>query len=145
VANLNVLISQFAVWSVIGVTLNTRPDAGKLKVEILSFDGCPTARSACSLVEKVLKRKGVAATVVSVKVADYKAVKRLRFFGSPTIRIDGKDIEREKRNVNTFTMACRLYKNPGGSVGLPPDKMVSDAIDEAVRMHEVKRSHKTKP
>jgi hypothetical protein len=59
-------------------------------------------------------------------VRDESAAKKLKFFGSPTIRINGLDIEASSRQINETGFACRCY--PGG---LPSEKMIRAAVREA--------------
>jgi hypothetical protein len=51
----------------------------------------------------------------------------LRFLGSPTIRVNGRDVAGETRNAQSFALSC-----PGSKqVGLPPFEMVRRAVVEA--------------
>lgn len=53
-----------------------------------------------------------------------------RFCGSPTIRINGRDVVGELPNSNTFALSCRLY--PGAKqIGLPPADVIRRAVAEA--------------
>ena len=58
-------------------------------VEILYFDGCPNHEPAVALVERIDSELGTNAEVRLVNVPDRDAANRLRFLGSPTIRVDG--------------------------------------------------------
>ena len=64
-----------------------------MKIELLTFEGCPNAQSARELVERVVAQSRVKAEIAYVDVPDPEAAERLRFLGSPTIRVDGRDIE----------------------------------------------------
>jgi len=55
-----------------------------------------------------------------------ESAERLRFLGSPTIRVDGKDIEPAARGRTHFGMSCRMY----GSSGVPPRELVEAALAE---------------
>ncbi|MEO7144953.1 MAG: hypothetical protein ABI165_15760, partial [Bryobacteraceae bacterium] len=50
------------------------------------------------------------------------------FLGSPTVRIDGVDIERSARQRTSFGMMCRTYD---GSGGVPSEELIRRAITEA--------------
>jgi hypothetical protein len=52
---------------------------------------------------------------------------RLRFLGSPSVQIDGLDIDPMARARTDFTLACRLY----GSSGVPPAELIESAIRDA--------------
>jgi len=62
------------------------------KVEILYFDGCPSYREAQATLEEILSQGDVTAEVRPVAVDTDEEVQRLRFPGSPTIRVDGEDL-----------------------------------------------------
>ncbi len=63
-------------------------------------------------------------------VTDEAMATDLAFSGSPTIRINGRDVAGESSQAKAFALSCRLY--PGsGEIGLPPVEMVRRAIVEA--------------
>ncbi len=62
-------------------------------LEILYFQGCPHYESAQTLVEHVSDELGLSPEIRLVNVSDVDAAERLRFLGSPTIRVDGHDVE----------------------------------------------------
>ena len=64
-----------------------------MRVEILYFDGCPNHHGARELVQQVSSELGVAPEIRMVEVADLEAAERLRFLGSPSVRVDGCDVE----------------------------------------------------
>ena len=66
----------------------TRP-----RVEILYFDGCPNHEPARDLVEQVAAELGLQAQIELVEVPDADTATRLRFLGSPSVRVDGRDVE----------------------------------------------------
>jgi len=89
-------------------------------VELLYFDGCPHASAARRLLADVLATTGTVATVVETKVKDDSDARTRRFIGSPTIRVDGMDIEEPARSIDRFGMMCRLYRDGHRTVGVPP-------------------------
>jgi hypothetical protein len=62
-------------------------------VEVLTFAGCPNRDAAIALVERVAKQLGGNAEVRVIEVPDQQTAEQLRFLGSPTIRVNGGDIE----------------------------------------------------
>ena|SRR5215469_15705711 len=101
-----------------------------MKIEVLYVAGCPSHPEAVKLVKRILAAEGVAADIHEVLVRDGRMASRLRFCGSPTIRINGRDVAGESPDVPNFALSCRLY--PGSKqVGLPPAKMVQRAVTEA--------------
>lgn len=97
-----------------------------MKIEVLYFEGCPNYIPAVDRLKAVLRQAGLPAEVSEIEVRDESAAKMLRFFGSPTIRVNGFDIEADSRSVKDMGFACRRY--PGG---LPSEDMIRAALWEA--------------
>jgi hypothetical protein len=99
-------------------------------VEILYFQGCPNHERLIEHVPGLLAREGLTADVVLREVADADQARRERFLGSPTVRVDGRDIDPGAAERTDYGLKCRLYRTAGGLTGLPPDAWVFDAIRE---------------
>jgi len=99
-----------------------------MTIEILYFEGCPNHAQALHVVREVLRDLGVDAAVREVEVKDAQDASRLRFFGSPTIQVDGMDIDPAVRERADYSFSCRMY---GGS-GAPPRDLIERAIREGV-------------
>ena len=97
-------------------------------IEILYFDGCPNHEPAERAVRDVLKELNVDAEITHIDVPDAATATRVRFPGSPTIRIDDKDVAPEETN-GSYSLRCRVYQTNSGMAGVP-DK---DAIRTAIR------------
>jgi hypothetical protein len=100
---------------------------GEMRVEILYALDCPSHPAAVALVRDVLAAERITADVVEVLVADDAMARKLRFPGSPTIRIDGLDVSPQPESPETFGLSCRLYPGLGQS-GLPPRELVRRAV-----------------
>lgn len=101
-----------------------------MRVEILYVPDCPHYPAAVTRVRAALSAEGVLAEVLEVAVTDEITAEKQRFRGSPTIRINGRDIAGESQEPESFALACRLY--PGSNeIGLPPAEMIQRAIREA--------------
>lgn len=99
----------------------------RMKVEVLYVAGCPSHPAAVKLVKDVLAAEDVAADIHEVLVQDEQMATQLRFPGSPTIRVDGRDVAEDSRNTGNFALSCRLY--PGAKkTGLPPAEMIHQAV-----------------
>lgn len=61
--------------------------------------------------------------------SDEEAIRRA-FLGSPSIQIDGLDIEKDRRKDPPY-FGCRLYQTARGSRGIPPLAMIIEAIRKA--------------
>jgi hypothetical protein len=97
-----------------------------MKIEILYFDRCPNYVPALERLRAVLLQEGLPAEISEIAVKDELQAKALKFIGSPTIRVNGLDIEPASRKVEAMGFACRRY--PGG---LPSEEMIRLALKEA--------------
>ena len=101
------------------------------RVQILYFQGCPNHEHARQLVEQVAGTLRLQPAIELVEVADAEAATRLRFLGSPTVRIDGRDVERGVAERTDFALSCRLYRGERGVVGQPDEAWIREALTEA--------------
>ena len=104
-----------------------------MKVEILYFDGCPNHAAAINRIREVLKQEGISAEVSEVKVADEATARSIGFLGSPSIRINGRDLEPAAQSSKNFGMACRTYLEEGKRVGLPSRESIRAALRETAQ------------
>ncbi len=99
-----------------------------MRIEILYFSGCPNHKPAVERVRAILQQKGTDADIVEVEVADAITAQQVGFLGSPTIRVDGQDVEREARTAATFGLTCRTYVAAGKRSGVPPREWIQSAV-----------------
>ena len=100
-------------------------------VEILYFDGCPNHEPAVALVERIDRELGTRAEVRLVNVPDRKVANRLRFLGSPTIRVDGVDVDPLTEQRSDYALSCRIFTTADGPAGQPEERWVRDALAAA--------------
>lgn len=101
------------------------------KVEILYFEGCPNVDLAMERVQQALREEGLQADVILVPVTDLERAQSLHFLGSPTIRINGLDVEPAARRGTQFGFVCRTYVNESGREGCPSVEMIRRTLREA--------------
>ena len=77
------------------------------------------------LARAVLGELGLPAEVTSVEVRTPEEAQRLRFLGSPSVRVEGSDIEPGAEARVTFALCCRLYTG----AGLPPRALLVGALE----------------
>jgi hypothetical protein len=97
-----------------------------MRIEVLYFEGCPNYLPTVDRLETILRQEGLPAEVAAIEVKDESAARALKFFGSPTIRVNALDIEADSRDVKETGFACRRY-----SGGLPSEEMIRAALKEA--------------
>jgi len=97
-------------------------------VEIFSFDGCPNHEPALALVERLCRELGIEPDVRLVDVPDREAAQRLRFLGSPTIRVGGRDVDPQTEERSDYALSCRVFHTEAGVTGQPDERWVRDAL-----------------
>ena len=102
-------------------------------VEILYFDGCPNHEPAVELVERIDRELATGAELRLVNVLDEKEATRLRFLGSPTIRVDGVDVDPSTAERSDYVLSCRIFITAHGLAGQPEERWVRDALARAAR------------
>jgi hypothetical protein len=100
-------------------------------IEVLTLPGCPKRDAAIALAERVRGQLGSAAEVRVVDVPDQPAAEQVGFLGSPTIRVDGHDIEPGAESQEEYVHACRLYRVGHSLRGLPDEDWLRQALRTA--------------
>ena len=90
-----------------------------MDIELLYFDGCASWQHTLADLRALLAEAGRDDEVRLVKVDTMEAAERLRFLGSPTVRVDGRDIE-SGIPAEGYGMECRIYWVDGKPTGTPP-------------------------
>lgn len=98
------------------------------EVELLWFSDCPNHGTARALLEEVIAEVAPGTPIRDVDATDPAVAERLRFPGSPTIRVDGRDIDPEYTDPGDYTPRCRLYRTSAGLRGVPERRWVEDAL-----------------
>ena len=101
----------------------------QVKIELLYWDGCPSHPEALSLLHEVLAEVGVTSSVEQIEVVTDEDAVRLSFPGSPTIRIDGRDVDPEGAAARP-ALTCRIYRGHDGKVSPIPSRA---QLQEALR------------
>jgi hypothetical protein len=97
-------------------------------VEVLYFDGCPNHHPAIALVERMSRELGLVLELRLVNVPDQEAAQRLRFLGSPTVRVGGVDVDPRTEERDDYTLSCRLFQTGAGISGQPDERWVREAL-----------------
>ena len=95
--------------------------------ELLSFKGCPHAAPAADLAQRVLREFGIDAEVCVLNVAE-EATQVMRFSGSPSIRVNGVDVEPSADSRRSFAHGCRFFATPTGLRALLLEGWIREAL-----------------
>ena len=104
-----------------------------MKVELLYFDGCPSHEAFVPRLRELLAQVEADVAVEQRRVESEAAAQRERFLGSPTLRVDGVDVDPGAGDRTDFGVKCRLYPAGEGLCGAPPDEWVLGALRRAGR------------
>jgi len=102
-----------------------------MRVELLFWDGCPSHPRALAELRAAMVDMGLdPSTIVVREIQTQTAATRERFAGSPTIRIDGVDVQ--PPGEEPFGLTCRVYHRRDGRISPTPDHAdVRDALRTA--------------
>ncbi len=98
-----------------------------MKIELLYFDGCPTYRPAQEALEQALSEEGIDARIQLLAVNTNEEAQRIQFPGSPTIRVNGRDLF-PAPEPQDGGLGCRMYPTPECLRGAPTKEMLREAL-----------------
>jgi len=101
------------------------------EVELLWFSNCANHAAARRMLEEVIAEVAPGTPIHDVDATDPVLAQRVRFPGSPTIRVDGRDVDPNHTDPGDYTPRCRLYRTNGGLRGLPERRWITDALQIA--------------
>jgi hypothetical protein len=111
--------------------VSRRKSNGGVRIEILAREDCPNRDMAIIVVERVVDETGVPADIQVVEVADDDDAAEHRVLGSPTVLVDGRDVDPEPL-YDAFSADDRLYRTDRGPCGWPEPEWIRDALLRAV-------------
>ena len=104
---------------------------GSVQIEILAREDCPNRGMAITVVERVVDETGVPAEIEIVDVESDEEAAQYRVLGSPTVLVDGRDVDPEPMH-DGFSADDRLYRTTRGPCGWPEAEWIRDALLRAV-------------
>ena len=99
-----------------------------MKIELFYFDDCPSYERAQENLTDALRLEELAQEVEMVPVASEADAQVKRFIGSPTIRINGIDIEGPEAEEKGYGYGCRIYAQNGCTAGWPSVERIRQAL-----------------
>ena len=105
-----------------------------LRIDFLYWRECPSHSKAWQRLHKVLGAMGLRADVHRIEVKTEAEADRYQFPGSPTLRINGRDMDSAGAREQPFGLTCRIYHDPAGRViPLPTEDLIREAIGKESR------------
>jgi hypothetical protein len=100
------------------------------RVELLWWDGCPSHPQALSDLRQAMAELGLDPAAVDVReVSSEEQAAEEGFIGSPTIRVNGRDVAPPPAGEPTG-LSCRVYTLRDGRIAAVPDP---DDLRDALR------------
>jgi hypothetical protein len=103
-----------------------------MQVELLKIPDCPGADIAYDRLREVLDGLGVGEAIRTIEIATEERARQLRFPGSPTLRIDGRDVEPSAERIGQYALACRLYESRGTVDNAPSTLTIRRSVKAAL-------------
>jgi hypothetical protein len=99
-----------------------------VRVSFLYYEDCPSYDLALERLREVMDEEDLPGEVEVVKVETEEQARESRFVGSPTIRVDGQDIDPPSNP--RYALTCRAYRLADDRISPLPSK---DMIRRALR------------
>lgn len=99
-----------------------------MKIEFLYSSRCPNREEALQNLIRVLKRNGWFMGIHSIEIKDLNQAKKAKFLGSPTIRVNGQDLEKDAEKADSYSLDCRTYVINGESISVPTEDFIEEGI-----------------
>jgi hypothetical protein len=100
-------------------------------IEMLYVQDCRHYPATLALVERVRAGLGIGAELRTSLIVDQAAADQARFPGSPTVRVDGRDVEPGSEPATEYLVGCRLYRLEHRFAGQPKEHWIREALLEA--------------
>jgi hypothetical protein len=103
------------------------------RVELLWWEGCPSTDEALAMVREEMTAVGLDPGAIDVREVSSDAdAEREEFVGSPTIRVDGRDVQ--PLPDEPIGLACRVYRTGDGRISPLPDRVeVRQTLNDAMK------------
>jgi hypothetical protein len=110
--------------------------AGPVRIQFLYEPECSSKDTSLARLREVASEEGHDGPIDVVEVSTDERATTLRFTGSPTIRIDGIDIDPVEDGTR-YALTCRGYRLADGRISpYPPKELIRSALREAIRSRE---------
>lgn len=100
-----------------------------MRVELLYFEGCPNYQELLLKLRELLATDGIEEEVELRQVDTPEEAEREGFLGSPTIRVNGADVDPSAEGRRDFGLECRLYRTDEGLAQTPPESWIRAALE----------------
>jgi hypothetical protein len=99
-----------------------------MKVEVLYIRDCPNHPPTVEAVRDALREGGLPLEIVEIEISDAAQAMEFSFLGSPTVRVNGQDVEPGVSYLSSYGVTCRSYRVNGRRQGVPDREWIREAI-----------------
>ncbi len=107
-----------------------RKKLSKLEIEFLYARGTERGDAAEEALRMALEATGAEAEVTYTEVQSSEEAKEMKFLGTPSIRVNGIDVEYGDRAPEEYQMGTRYYNTPDGWKPHPHARLIANTIIE---------------
>jgi hypothetical protein len=105
---------------------------GSVQIEILAREDCPNRGMALVVVQRVVDETGIPAEIEVVDVDSDEDAEAYRVLGSPTVLVDGRDVDPLPSANADYGIEDRIYRTDRGPCGWPDAEWIREALLRAV-------------
>ena len=109
------------------------------KIEFHYFEGCPSYIETAKNLKDAMEDIGVKANFKMIEVINPEDAIAKKFLGSPTIRVNGMDIEHKDGN---YVFGCRVYSIDGKILGTPTKEFIQGHLISIIKHCNKEHSRK---
>jgi hypothetical protein len=103
-----------------------------MKIEFMYSKSTGRGKEAEEALKQAMEATELAVDVVYTEVSDSEDAKTKKFLGSPSIRVDGIDVEYGDREPDEYQAGTRYYNTPAGWKPYPHAKLIANTIIERI-------------
>jgi hypothetical protein len=86
---------------------------------------CPSYKKTLDYLKEIINDESIDADLKLIRVDSTEDAQKVGFQGSPSIKINGEDIEGRK---NGYSFTCRIYNIDGSLTGIPSKEYIQEKI-----------------
>ncbi len=105
-----------------------------MQIQLLYFKECPNYKAAYeNLIEALNEMKINDYKIEMIEIKNEEDAVKYKFLGSPTLRIEGRDVDLGYKDEGNYVLACRVYKFNGRIYGMPLKEMIEIFLKEVLK------------
>lgn len=101
-----------------------------MKITFMYSKATGRSEQAEEALRMALEATGVEADVEYIEINDSEEAKEKKFLGSPSVRVNGVDVEYGDREPDEYQAGTRYYNTPEGWKPFPHARLIANTIIE---------------